>query len=319
VQIWKAQSCAGVSGKSQILFALVWTTRYLDLFTEFISVYNTATKVFFKWTSFAILVLVYYKFRHTFDREQDTFRIECLIGPCLLLALAVNQQFSFLEVMWTFNVYLEAVAILPQMSMLLKMNSPETIVRDYCFALAAYRTVYIFDWIYQFYFENYFDPIVAVAGCLQATLTWSFLCTIYCDTSSQKREQVVEYEYNNGCCTGLYIQNLTEKLADIVYAASDTTIHALNQLQVEISRRGMIVKNDELKKGGYKNFKMFVEDQPWLVLFNEKDSWFVRLRLNYETRPPRPLVDANRRLNDKQEKPQLIVEEEEAFTDPYEI
>lgn len=38
-------SCAGISGKSQILFALVFTTRYLDLFTNFISIYNTVMKV----------------------------------------------------------------------------------------------------------------------------------------------------------------------------------------------------------------------------------------------------------------------------------
>ena len=36
---------AGISGKSQILFALVFTTRYLDLFTNFISIYNTVMKV----------------------------------------------------------------------------------------------------------------------------------------------------------------------------------------------------------------------------------------------------------------------------------
>lgn len=36
---------AGISGKSQILFALVFTTRYLDLFTTFISIYNTVMKV----------------------------------------------------------------------------------------------------------------------------------------------------------------------------------------------------------------------------------------------------------------------------------
>lgn len=35
----------GISGKSQILFALVFTTRYLDLLTSFISLYNTVMKV----------------------------------------------------------------------------------------------------------------------------------------------------------------------------------------------------------------------------------------------------------------------------------
>lgn len=36
---------SGISGKSQILFALVFTTRYLDLLTSFISLYNTSMKV----------------------------------------------------------------------------------------------------------------------------------------------------------------------------------------------------------------------------------------------------------------------------------
>ncbi|KAL4669306.1 hypothetical protein H8959_007860, partial [Pygathrix nigripes] len=44
LKIWKTRSCAGISGKSQLLFALVFTTRYLDLFTSFISLYNTSMK-----------------------------------------------------------------------------------------------------------------------------------------------------------------------------------------------------------------------------------------------------------------------------------
>ena len=35
----------GISGKSQVLFAVVFTARYLDLFTNYISLYNTCMKV----------------------------------------------------------------------------------------------------------------------------------------------------------------------------------------------------------------------------------------------------------------------------------
>uniref|UniRef100_A0A671LN71 ER lumen protein-retaining receptor 2-like n=1 Tax=Sinocyclocheilus anshuiensis TaxID=1608454 RepID=A0A671LN71_9TELE len=45
LKIWKTRSCAGISGKSQILFALVFTSRYLDLLTAFISFYNSIMKV----------------------------------------------------------------------------------------------------------------------------------------------------------------------------------------------------------------------------------------------------------------------------------
>ncbi|OZC10336.1 hypothetical protein X798_02643 [Onchocerca flexuosa] len=43
VNIWRTRSCAGLSGKSQLLYAFVFTSRYLDLI-YFISIYNTIMK-----------------------------------------------------------------------------------------------------------------------------------------------------------------------------------------------------------------------------------------------------------------------------------
>ena len=36
--------------------------------------------------------------RTTYDREQDTFRAWFLLGPCLLLALLINGEFTPVEV-----------------------------------------------------------------------------------------------------------------------------------------------------------------------------------------------------------------------------
>ena len=41
-----------------------------------------------------------------------------LIGPSMLLAIMINHEFSVTEVLWTFSIYLEAVAILPQLVLL---------------------------------------------------------------------------------------------------------------------------------------------------------------------------------------------------------
>jgi len=68
------QLFAGISGKSQILFAIVYTTRYLDLFTTFISAYNTCMKIIFIAASFATVFLMYVKFKATYDHNHDTFR-----------------------------------------------------------------------------------------------------------------------------------------------------------------------------------------------------------------------------------------------------
>ena len=89
---------SGISGKSQVLFALVFTTRYLDLFTNFVSVYNTTMKVFFLASAYATLYLMFIKFKATYDSNHDTFRAEFLLIPVTALAFLVNHEFSVVEV-----------------------------------------------------------------------------------------------------------------------------------------------------------------------------------------------------------------------------
>ncbi|XP_046382202.1 ER lumen protein-retaining receptor 2 isoform X2 [Haliotis rufescens] len=173
LKMWKTRSCAGISGKSQILFALVFTSRYLDLFTSFISIYNTAMKLFFLTSSFFTVYLMFMKFRATYDSNHDTFRMEFLVVPVGGLAFLVNHEFSPLEILWTFSIYLESVAILPQLFMVSKTGEAETITSHYLFALGSYRALYIFNWLYRYYFEGFFDLIAVVAGCVQTIL--------YCD------------------------------------------------------------------------------------------------------------------------------------------
>ncbi|MEE6483088.1 hypothetical protein FKM82_013427 [Ascaphus truei] len=98
LKIWKSRSCAGISGKSQILFAIVFTTRYLDLFTDFISLYNTSMKVVYMASSYATVWMIYNKFKATYDGNHDTFRVEFLIVPTVILAFLVNHDFMPLEV-----------------------------------------------------------------------------------------------------------------------------------------------------------------------------------------------------------------------------
>lgn len=73
-EIIDVSTFVGISGKSQILFAIVYTTRYLDLFTTFISAYNTFMKIVFIAASLATIFLMYVKFKATYDHNHDTFR-----------------------------------------------------------------------------------------------------------------------------------------------------------------------------------------------------------------------------------------------------
>jgi len=173
LKIWKTRSCAGISGKSQILFLVVFCSRYLDLVTSFISLYNTTMKIFFIASAAGTVYLMFAKFKATYDGNHDTFRVEFLLGPCVLLALLLNHEFSPMELLWTFSIYLESVAILPQLFMISKTGEAETITSHYLFALGSYRGLYILNWIYRYYTESFYDIIAIVAGCVQTIL--------YCD------------------------------------------------------------------------------------------------------------------------------------------
>jgi len=96
------------------------------------------------------------------------------LGPTAVLALVLNHEFTFMEILWTFSIYLESVAILPQLFMVQKTGEAESITSHYLFALGAYRGLYILNWIYRYYFEGFYDIIAIVAGVVQTILYADF-------------------------------------------------------------------------------------------------------------------------------------------------
>lgn len=80
---------------------------------------------------------------------------------------------SHTQILWTFSIYLEAVAILPQLFLVSKTGEAETITSHYLFALGSYRALYLLNWIYRYFAEDYYDLITIIAGVVQTVL--------YCD------------------------------------------------------------------------------------------------------------------------------------------
>lgn len=176
LKIQATKSCAGVSLKTQELYAVVFATRYLDLFFSFISIYNTLMKSFFICSSCCIIWYMRYHrvVSQTYDKEQDTFRVTFLIIPSSLLALVVNHEMSLVEVLWTFSIYLEAVAIFPQLVLLQRTKNIDTLTGNYVFLLGSYRALYILNWAYRYVTEpGYAQWIVWISGLVQTLL--------YCD------------------------------------------------------------------------------------------------------------------------------------------
>lgn len=95
------------------------------------------------------------------------------------MALFFNYKFSLLEITWSFSLWLESVAILPQLFMLSKTGKAKTLTTHYIFALGLYRSLYIPNWIWRFVTEKgKFDKLSVFTGLIQ-TLIYSDFFYIY--------------------------------------------------------------------------------------------------------------------------------------------
>lgn len=216
------QSCSGISFKSQALYLIVYVTRYLgkvfriggmsfvclwllaqsDLFWTFgDSSYNSLMKLVFISSSAYTLYLMVNDYKPTHDPNIDTFKVEYLLGGSAILAILLPSRYALsevscelwkriygiywpLQILWTFSIWLEAVAILPQLFMLQRTGEAETITTHYLFALGAYRALYIPNWIYRYIAQDWHDSrsvktITIVAGIIQTILYSDFFWIYY--------------------------------------------------------------------------------------------------------------------------------------------
>src|SRR4051812_7744670 len=130
----------------------------IDIFSTFThSFYNTLMKLIFLGSAAYTIYLMSTEFKPTHDPRIDTFKIEYLLGGAGLLAFIFPYKYTAMEILWSFSIWLESVAILPQLFMVQRTGEAETITTHYLFALGAYRALYIPNWIYRYYAENHVD------------------------------------------------------------------------------------------------------------------------------------------------------------------
>ncbi|CCJ31249.1 unnamed protein product [Pneumocystis jirovecii] len=148
-KIRKSRSCSGISFKSQVLFSMVYFTRYIG------------------------------PFKPTNDPNIDTFKIQYLIGAAAILALLFPGVYTPIEISWCFSIWLESVAILPQLLMLQRTGEAENLTTHYLFCLGLYRALYIPNWIYRYIVEGFYDVVAIIAGLIQTGLYADFFWLYY--------------------------------------------------------------------------------------------------------------------------------------------
>ncbi|RVX01670.1 ER lumen protein-retaining receptor [Vitis vinifera] len=93
------------------------------------------------------------------------------------------------KILWTFSIYLEAVAIVPQLVLLQRSRIIDNLTGNYVFLLGyvmlnlvgfiafrAYRALYILNWAYRFLVEDnhHYHWIPWISGLVQTALYADF-------------------------------------------------------------------------------------------------------------------------------------------------
>jgi len=185
LKMLSSRSVEGVSLKTQELYLLVFVTRYLDLFFlhhfSWLTIYNTIMKIIYISSSATIVYYFRYKlpWKTTYKKDEDSFlHLKFAIAPCAVLSLVLNSEFTVIELLWTFSIYLEAVAIMPQLIMIQRYGNVENLTANYVFCLGAYRGLYLLNWIDRYLTEETYTSsktqwIIWISGFVQTAL--------YCD------------------------------------------------------------------------------------------------------------------------------------------
>lgn len=118
-------------------------------------------------------------YKPTHDPNLDTFKVQYLLAGAAFMGIVFPYKYTPSEMLWAFSIWLESVAILPQLFMLQRTGEAETITVHYIAALGAYRALYIPNWIYRYLVEGWFDLIPVVAGVIQTVLYSDFFYIYY--------------------------------------------------------------------------------------------------------------------------------------------
>lgn len=175
--IAKNQSVAGISRSTQFLYFLVFITRYLDLFDHS----QTAYLVFFKLTYIGTSIIVLILFWHldkTYDRRIDTCNLSVIIVPCAIMALLLTNEYSVLEILWTFSEFIEGFAMVPQYVFCYRerVSNRDWGTSLYVVLLGGYRVFYALNWIYKkIVMPQYSDLQSWIGGVIEILFFLDFL------------------------------------------------------------------------------------------------------------------------------------------------
>lgn len=136
-----------------------------------------------------ICYLMWKPLRPTYDEKHDSLRISVIlviaIIPSLFSMIKPNLMFFF----YSYSLWVECVAILPQLLFLVRSVKFDLMDREYVFFLSIYRLFYLLNWIYKMVTETGKTPkVVWITGILQTVIYSDFIFEYFKARISGKSE-----------------------------------------------------------------------------------------------------------------------------------
>lgn len=182
-KVRQTKSVSGLSLKTQLLYLMVFCTRYLDLFYfnlgSMLRLYNFIMKILYISSHVYLVYIIRVKYFYSYDIVGDSFNVLNLIVPTAILSFFLKiSTFGlidyFIEYAYTISVLLEACAILPQLLLLQESGEAESMTSQYILYLGLYRFCYVINWIVKYLTVGSINHLLIASGIIQTLLYFDF-------------------------------------------------------------------------------------------------------------------------------------------------
>ena len=116
-----------------------------------------------------------------YDPKADNFNHYLFIYPPVLILTIIfhvttrSTSYYHFEYFWSFSIWLEAFAIIPQLWIVYRKRQVDVITGSYMACLGCYRLFYVLSWIYQLMNNQKMIWLKFIAGIIQVLIYCEFL------------------------------------------------------------------------------------------------------------------------------------------------
>lgn len=183
-KIVNTKSLSGISLKTQVLYLIVYVTRYLDLLHlggqwDKARMYNQCMKIVYISFQVYLISQFYGPYKYTYSKKYDTFNIPIFLGVSAALSLIFKNDTSTVgeyieEYAYTISLFLESLAILPQLALSQDSGEIEKLTTISITLLGLYRLNYLVYFLVLIMAKRSMDTLMIVTSLIQSVLYIDF-------------------------------------------------------------------------------------------------------------------------------------------------